>query len=98
MVARNCTKIFSDLSVKKHLVLFFVGFDKVKILLFFESWVFQSSISIHCPIDHTRRVCCAFLNVISMKSLNKFRKQSIRQRVPKKTGERHNNRFFGSYL
>ena len=38
LIARNCIKIFSELSVKKYLVLFFVDFGKVKI--FFSNFGF----------------------------------------------------------
>ena len=84
LIARNCTKPISDLSVKKISRFIFCGVSG-GVTFFFEFWIYQSSLSIHCLIYHKRRVCCAFSNVFSTKILNVFFGNSrFEHSVPKK--------------
>ena len=70
-----------------------------KVPLFFEFWIYQSSITIHCLIFHRRRVCCAFSNVFSTKILNIFFGNSrFEHSVPKKLQRHFYRCYCGSYL
>ena len=83
LVARNCTKPISDLSVKKHLVLIFVGFPKMK--LFFLVLKLPILNISRLSYDSQAKNLLRFSNVFSTKTQIYCRKIRFEHSVPKTT-------------
>ena len=84
LIARNCIKTLSDLPVKKHLVLFFVGFWKGENFFFRVLDVPISNLNRLSYISLAKSVMCLFIVFSTIIFLKKLGNNRFVHRVPKK--------------